>query len=111
MLWNHAPATVRQIHERLPGSGYTTVLKLLQIMTEKGYVHRDESDRAHIYRPAITQEATQTRLLGDLLDRAFSGSATQLVLRALSTQKATPTEIEEIRKMLDNIEQQQGDKS
>jgi predicted transcriptional regulator len=83
------------------------VLKLLQIMTEKGLVERDESERAHVYRAALQQKETQGQLVNDLLDRVFGGSAAQLVLRALSERKASRSEIKEIRKMLDRLE---GDK-
>jgi BlaI family penicillinase repressor len=94
------------VHEVLhptQGTGYTTVLKLLQLMAQKGLVVRDESQRSHIYRPASAQAQTQRRLLGDLVTKAFSGSAAQLVMRALSTQKASPEELETIRSMLDEL--------
>ncbi len=74
-------------------------------MTEKGLVTRDETERAHVYHAAIRREETQSQLVGDLLDRVFGGSAAQLVLRALSEHKASPSEIDEIRKMLDDMEQ------
>jgi predicted transcriptional regulator len=106
VLWSAGPATVRDIHERLcatkPSTGYTTVLKLLQIMAEKGLVARDEKNRAHVYRARIPQEQTQRQLVGDLLDRVFGGSASRLVMQALSTRKASPQEIAEIRRMLDD---------
>lgn len=110
VLWRRASATVREIHtdcqQTQPALGYTTVLKLLQIMTGKGLVERDETDRAHIYRPALKREETQGQIVDDLLDRVFGGSAAQLVLRALSDRKASRQEIKEIRNMLDKIEQQ-----
>jgi predicted transcriptional regulator len=81
-------------------AGYTTVLKLLQIMTEKGLVRRDESERTHVYRAAYTEDQTQRQLVTDLLDRAFDGSAAKLVLQALSSNTASPQELEEIRKLL-----------
>jgi predicted transcriptional regulator len=109
VLWELGAGTVREVHgelERRQTVGYTTVLKLLQIMTEKGLVARDEKDRAHVYRPALKREETQGQIVGDLLDRVFGGSATQLVLRALSDRKASKQEIAEIRQMLDSIEQE-----
>ena len=101
VLWARGPSTVRQVAEALGReTGYTTALKLLQIMTEKGLVVRDEADRTHVYQAAYTQHQTQRQLVTDLLDRAFDGSAAQLVLRALSTNKASPEELDEIRKLL-----------
>jgi BlaI family penicillinase repressor len=108
VLWQLGSGTVREVHgelERRQPVGYTTVLKLLQIMTEKGLVERDEKDRAHVYRPALKREETQGQIVGDLLDRVFGGSAAELVLRALSDRKASKQEIAEIRQMLDSIEQ------
>src|ERR1700730_10630353 len=89
VLWNRGPSTVRGVHEALRERrvGYTTVLKLLQIMTEKGLVKRDESQRAHVYQARIPQEQTQTQLVGDLVDRAFGGSPGRLVMQALSSRK------------------------
>ena len=106
VLWELGPSTVRQVYERLgrEGSvGYTTVLKMLQIMTAKGLVDRDESSRAHVYETRESREGTQGRLVSDLLERAFDGSASKLVLRALSSQPASRAEIAEIRRMLDEI--------
>jgi predicted transcriptional regulator len=104
VLWARGPSTVRQITEVMSDSGretgYTTVLKLLQIMTEKGIVVRDESARTHVYAPASTQDQTQRQLVSDLLDRVFDGSAAQLVMQALATKKTTPEELAEIRKLL-----------
>ena len=101
VLWTRGPSTVRQVAEALGReTGYTTALKFLQIMTEKGLVVRDEADRTHIYEAAYTQHQTQRQLVTDLLDRAFDGSAAQLVLQALSTNKASPEELDEIRKLL-----------
>lgn len=108
VLWRRGSCTVREIHadcERQQAIGYTTVLKLLQIMTDKGLVQRDESERAHVYQPALKREETQGQIVGDLLDRVFGGSAAQLVLRALSERKTSKQEIAEIRRMLDSIEQ------
>jgi predicted transcriptional regulator len=104
VLWARGPSTVRQIAEVMAEggreTGYTTVLKLLQIMTEKGIVVRDESARTHIYAPASTQDQTQRQMVTDLLDRVFDGSAAQLVMQALAAKKTTPEELAEIRKLL-----------
>jgi len=103
VLWTRGPSTVRQIAEVLGReTGYTTVLKLLQIMTEKRLVVRDESARTHIYEPAYTEAQTQRQLVTDLLDRAFDGSAAKLVLQALAATKTSPKELAEIKKLLDS---------
>ncbi len=107
ILWKQGPSTVRAVHEeisRSPAVGYTTVLKLLQIMTEKGLVRRDETDRAHVYAASAPAERTQRRLVADLLDRAFAGSAARLVQQALSSRRASPEEIARIRELLDDLE-------
>ncbi len=107
ILWKHGPSTVRTVHESLSASravGYTTVLKLLQIMAEKGLVRRDETERAHVYAASAPAERTQRRLVADLLDRAFAGSAARLVQQALSSRRASPEEIARIRKLLDDLE-------
>ena len=107
VLWRRGPSTVKQVHEELTRrapSVYTTTLKLLQIMTEKGLVTRDESQRAHLYATRYPEEETQSRLVGDLLDRAFEGSATRLVMRALSSRPASAEELAEIRNLLDRLE-------
>jgi BlaI family transcriptional regulator, penicillinase repressor len=107
VLWQRGPSTVRQVHEVLNTArktGYTTVLKLMQIMTEKGLLSRDEVPYAHVYQARLGREQTQRRLLADLLDRAFEGSMSGLVLRALSTRKATPEELSEIRRVLKNYD-------
>lgn len=104
ILWQKEPATVREIHDALNQerlSGYTTVLKLLQIMTTKGLVVRDEANRAHVYRATFTQDAMQSRLLRDLSNRLFAGSAAQLALHALSMEAASDDELAEIRAILD----------
>jgi BlaI family transcriptional regulator, penicillinase repressor len=107
VLWERGPATVREVQEALDElerrrpAGYTTVLKQLQIMTEKGLVERDESGRAHVYRASLAREATETQLVGDLLDRAFGGSASRLVMRALASTPASEEEIREIRRLLE----------
>jgi predicted transcriptional regulator len=107
VLWRRGPSTVRDVHQALSasqGSGYTTVLKLLQIMTEKGLVVRDESQRAHVYVARQSERRTQRQLLGDLMDRAFGGSSAKLVLHALSEHAATSDELRDIRALLDQLE-------
>lgn len=110
ILWDRGPSTVREVHETLARThrdsdqvGYTTVLKTMQIMTEKDLVLRDESQRAHVYSARQREEDTQRRLVEDLADRAFDGSASQLVMRALSSRAATPEEIATIRRILDEM--------
>jgi predicted transcriptional regulator len=104
VLWRRGSGTVREIHEALDSTvGYTTVLKLLQIMTTKGLVTRKEAGRTHIYEAAMTEDATQRRMVNDLVDRAFGGSALRLVMQALSTKPATPEEREEIRRLLNEM--------
>ncbi|HEY3284843.1 MAG TPA: BlaI/MecI/CopY family transcriptional regulator [Armatimonadota bacterium] len=107
VLWDQGPCTVRQVHEALQQERrtvYTTVLKLLQIMAEKGLVTRDETAKAHVYRAVPSRDATQKSLVGDLLDKAFSGSASRLVMQALSSRRASPEELAEIRRLLDGLE-------
>ena len=104
ILWEKGPATVREIYEALNlqrPSGYTTVLKMLQIMTAKGLVVRDEANRAHVYRAAISQDETQNEILKDLSVRLFSGSAAQLALHALAMEPASADELEAIRALID----------
>jgi predicted transcriptional regulator len=102
VLWARGPSTVRQVAEALGReAGYTTMLKLLQIMTEKQLVVRDEAERTHVYQAAYTEDQTQRQLVSDLLDRAFGGSAAKLVLQALAGNKTSPDELAEIRKLLD----------
>ena len=102
VLWERGPSTVRQIVEIIGrDTGYTTVLKLLQIMTEKRLVRRDETARTHVYDAAYTEDETQRQLVSDLLDRAFGGSAAKLVLQALATRRASPEELAQIRELLD----------
>jgi len=111
VLWERGASTVRDVHEALSAShasGYTTVLKLLQIMTDKGLVVRDESQRAHVYAARLSERRTQRQLLGDLVDRAFRGSPAQLVLQALSGRRATAEELRDIRAMLDELEERNG---
>ena len=107
VLWEQGPSTVRQVQEALSKvkpTGYTTALKLLQIMTEKGLVRRDESQRTHVYSEAQPERQAQKQLTRDLIDRAFGGSAAKLVLRALDSRTASPDEIAEIRELLDKME-------
>ena len=104
MLWDLGPSTVRQVHDVLDAqhkTGYTTVLKLLQIMTDKGLVHRTDGDgRAHIYTPALERGAAQRQMVRDLVDRIFGGSATQLVLQALEERPASQEDLKEIRRLI-----------
>lgn len=107
VLWERGPSTVRDVHDDLnlrAPTGYTTVLKLLQIMTEKGLVVRDETERAHVYEARYSQQKTQRQLLSDLADRAFGGSAAKLVMQALSGRKTNPDELNAIRTLLDRLE-------
>jgi predicted transcriptional regulator len=107
VLWEGGPRSVRDIQRVLNESrptGYTTVLKLMQIMTDKGLVERDESQRPQIYRARYSQEQTQRQLLRDLLDRAFGGSVKDLVLQALATRRSSPEELEAMEKLLDRFE-------
>ena len=107
VLWTRGPSTVREVHEQLSAqkpTGYTTVLKLLQIMAEKDLVRRDEKKRAHIYRARIPREQTQAQIVGDLVDRVFGGSASRLVMQALSSKRASAKELAEIRRTLDDME-------
>jgi predicted transcriptional regulator len=107
VLWRRGPSTVKDVHEELDRrapTGYTTTLKQLQIMTEKDLVTRDESQRAHLYTARLPEEQTQSQLVGDLLDRAFEGSASRLVMRALSSRPASVEELAEIRQLLDQLE-------
>lgn len=103
VLWNRGPSTVREVAAAMGRQGaYTTVLKLLQIMTEKRLVVRDESARSHVYEAASSEDAMQRQLVTDLLDRVFDGSASKLVLQALASGKASPAELAEIRKLIDS---------
>jgi predicted transcriptional regulator len=111
VLWERGESTVREVHTALApvtAIGYTTVLKLMQIMTEKGLVVRDESERAHVYRPRLTEQKTQRQLVGDLLDRAFGGSASKLVVQALAARKADPEELAQIRQLLDELDEEKS---
>ena len=104
VLWELGPSTVRQVQETLEKdrpTGYTTALKMLQIMTEKGLVQRNATERTHVYWARRSEQQTQRQLVGDLLERAFDGSAARLVMQALATRRATPEELAEIRRLLD----------
>ena len=103
VLWEHGPCSVRDVKDHLAvtrAAGYTTVLKQLQIMADKQLVARDESERSHVYRAAVAKEHTQRQLVTDLLERAFGGSASQLIMQALATRRASPDEMREIRRLL-----------
>lgn len=107
LLWGHGPCTVRDVHEvllRRGGTGYTTALKQLQIMFDKGLVLRDESQRAHVYRAAVSKERTQKKFLSDMLQRVFDGSPSRLVLQALGNHKASREELREIRALLNQLD-------
>jgi BlaI family transcriptional regulator, penicillinase repressor len=107
VLWSRGPTTVREVHETIAArrpAQYTTILKLMQIMAEKGLVRRDEKQRAHIYEASRPREWTQRQLAGDLLQRAFAGSAHSLMLGALSARKASKEELAELRKLLEEYE-------
>lgn len=108
VLWERGPSTVREVHEavnRTHDSGYTTVLKLMQIMTDKGLVDRDESQRAHVYTSRHGEQRTQRQLIGDLIERAFGGSPAKLVMQALSTTTASAEDLTAIRNLLDQMEE------
>lgn len=105
ILWERGPSTVRDVHEAIAkDTGYTTVLKQMQVMAEKGLLARDEESRSHVYTPVIEQEPTQQGLARNLLERAFGGSAKNLVLGALSSQKVSAKDLAEIRRILDEYE-------
>ncbi len=109
VLWRRGPSSVREVHNILDKrrkTGYTTVLKLMQIMAEKGLVTRDEQNRAHVYSALPAESETQRNLVDDLVDRVFGGSAHKLALHALGSKKATPAELAELRKLLDDLEEQ-----
>jgi BlaI family transcriptional regulator, penicillinase repressor len=111
VLWELGPSTVRQVHDvllRERPTAYTTALKLLQIMTEKGLVRRDETDRTHIYQARLTEEQTQRQLVRDLLDRAFGGSSTKLVMQALAARRTTAEELTEIRRLIEASRDTEG---
>jgi predicted transcriptional regulator len=108
VLWRIGPATVRQVHEELPDElrrGYTTTLKLMQIMAEKGMATRDESARSHVYSAAASEREMKDRLVADLMEKAFDGSAAQLALRALSHKPASREDLDAVRRLLDELEE------
>jgi len=107
VLWARGPSTVREVHEALSEKkdlGYTTVLKLLQIMTAKGTVRRDEGQRAHVYEACQPATETKRQLVGDVLQRVFEGSASELMIHALEGRRTSRKELEELRRMLDEYE-------
>ncbi|HLK27830.1 MAG TPA: BlaI/MecI/CopY family transcriptional regulator [Puia sp.] len=109
VLWERETASVRDVHEELAKMkdvGYTTTLKLMQIMHEKGLVKRDDSIKTHIYQAAVSKEKTQKHLLGKMIDTLFGGSSTELVMQALGNHKASPEELNEIQHLLDNLKKQ-----
>jgi len=109
VIWERGSASVRDVHEELAkvkDVGYTTTLKLMQIMHEKGLVKRDDTFKTHIYQSATSKEKTQKHLLGKMIDNLFGGSPTDLVIQALGTHKASPEELEEIQQLLDNLKKQ-----
>jgi len=115
VLWDRGPLTVRDVHETIsagkPGvTGYTTILKLMQIMTEKGLLERDEAERAHVYKPRVAREKTQRAIVGHMLDRVFSGSASDLMMQALAAKPTSAAEIRELRELLARYEKEQGGK-
>ena len=106
VLWANGQATVREVHEELASfkdSGYTTTLKLMQIMFEKGIVKRDASSKTHIYQANISRESTQKQMVGKMVNALFGGSSTQLVMQALGSANPSKDELDEIQKMLDNL--------
>jgi predicted transcriptional regulator len=109
VLWRRGPATVREVHDELnKPSGYTTTQKQMQLMLEKGLLTRTERFGAHVYEAGIPREQTQTQILDDLLNRAFEGSSSALVMRALSTKRASPDELDEIRNMIETAKRTKG---
>lgn len=109
VIWDRGTASVRDVHEELSKTkdvGYTTTLKLMQIMHEKGLVKRDDSLKTHIYQAAVSKEKTQKHLLGKMINTLFGGSPTELVIQALGNHKASPQELEEIQQLLDNLKKQ-----
>jgi BlaI family transcriptional regulator, penicillinase repressor len=109
VLWERGEATVREVHEELSKtkeSGYTTTLKLMQIMHEKGMVKRDETNKTHKYIPLLSREKTQKQFMGKMIDTLFQGSSTQLVMQALGNHKTSKEELNEIQKLIDNLKRQ-----
>ncbi len=109
ILWEKNKASVREVHEELAKfkeAGYTTTLKLMQIMFEKGLVGRDDSIKTHVYFPVVSREKTQKHLIGKMINTLFGGSSTELVLHALGNHKASPEELEDIQRMLNDLKKQ-----
>jgi len=109
VLWDKSNATVREVHDEMSKTkdcGYTTTLKLMQIMFEKGLVRRDDSNKTHIYQPNISKDKTQKQLVGKMVTSLFGGSASQLVMQALGSQNTSKEELDEIQKLLDNLKKQ-----
>jgi predicted transcriptional regulator len=107
VLWRRGPSTVREVWDDMQSAqraGYTTILKLLQIMFHKGLVKRDATARSHVFAATLTEEQTQQQVVGHVLDRVFAGSARKLVMQALAVKKASPAELQEVRRLLDKIE-------
>ncbi len=114
VLWTRGPSTVREVHDSLSEKkemGYTTVLKLMQIMTAKGTVRRNETQRAHVYEACLPADQTKRQLAGDMLQRVFEGSASQLMMHALAGSKASQEEIKELRHLLDKYEQDEHERN
>ena len=108
VLWSRGPSTVRQINDEINKhleTGYTTTLKLMQIMTDKGLLIRDNSGFKHIYKPAVSAEITEEQIVGDMMDKVFSGSAERLVMRALAAKQVSAEELSKIRQLLDKMEE------
>ena len=111
VLWGRGASTVREVAETMDRAGaYTTILKLMQIMTEKGLIVRDDATRAHVFRAAYSEDHTQRQLVKDLLDRLFDGSAAKLVMQALASKRTSPEELREIRRVLANAEKRNTEK-
>jgi BlaI family penicillinase repressor len=111
ILWRSGGSTAREVHNALAeiearDTNYSTTVKMLSVMLEKGLVKRDESMSPQVFRAAVSQKVTQRKMLGDLIDKVYNGSALSLVLQALSSRKATPDELTEVRRMLDELERQ-----
>lgn len=107
VLWARGPSTVREVHNALEDdrdTGYSTTLKMMQIMTEKGLLLKDDSQRPQVYRPAISQEQAQMQFVDDLIQRVFGGAAEKLVLRAINSRHVSPEDLEQIRKLLKKLE-------
>jgi predicted transcriptional regulator len=107
VLWRAGAATVKEVQEKMEaGTGYTTVLKFLQIMTEKGLVRRNESQRAHVYAATLSEDETQKQLVTGLMKKAFRGSTSKLVMQALASRKASPAELAKIRRLIEELSQE-----